>query len=66
MISSAYEFTNGLAIKQPLLARNSVGSAMLIASLLMHGCSVFLFTNIFDRMTVVSAICIRAHVFEFC
>ena len=42
MISSSAGFTNVLAMKQPLLARNFVGSAMLIASFFMHGCSIFL------------------------
>ena len=68
MISSSLGSTNVLAIKQHLLARNFVGSAMLIASFFMHGCSTFPFANIyvFDGMTVVSASCMRAHVFEFC
>ena len=67
MIFSSLGSTNVLAIKQPLLARNFVGSAMLIASFFMHGCSTFPFTNIsvFDGMTVVSASCMRAHVFDF-
>lgn len=55
MMSSYLEFTDDLTLKQPLLAGNFVGSAMLIISFFMHDCSIYPFTNIsvFDGMTIV-------------
>ena len=66
--SLSFGFTNVLAMRQPLVARNLVSSEMLIDSFLIQGCPIFplRYVSVLGGTPVVSASGMRAQVLVFC